>query len=258
MDIDFAPYQYRQLPALRSSSSSDSKMNSSHYQPGYAGPSGASTSYQQQPNGSRPDESPPFELFDWHPRFHSCLRYFLDHSQHDVSVQSLAAFINILLPCQLPQHPVFSYRMNASPSPMHAQSSRAAPISSHSLPNMISLIPYIRRLVVTGFDTPEILHGFFGDEWQGGIRPLHQTERRNYLFAAKSVNWLELKKQYDINDHGQVAPFLKPLQNVSETEIVDAEMRWSEWMAMQDWMVGPRAPDVARESAAVVIKREEP
>lgn len=141
---------------------------------------------------------------------------------------------------------------------MHAQSSRAAPIPSHSPPSAISLVPYIRRLVVTGFDTPEILHGFFGDDWPAGIRPLHQTERRNYLFAAKSGSWIEVKTQYDIVDHGQVVPFLKPLSNVSETEIVDAETQWSEWLAMQDWMVGPRSPDVARETAAVVIKREEP
>ena len=37
-------------------------------------------------------------------------------------------------------------------------------------------------------------------------------------------------------------PFLKPLSNVSEKEIQGAESGWSEWLAMQDWMLGPRAP----------------
>lgn len=105
----------------------------------------------------------------------------------------------------------------------------------------VSLTSYIRRLVATGFDNPGILHGFFGDDWVAGIGPLHEAERRNYLFAAKSDNWQRVKASYDM-DGEQMIPFLKPLQNVSEKEIISAETSWSEWLAMQDWMLGPRAP----------------
>ena len=41
---------------------------------------------------------------------------------------------------------------------------------------------------------------------------------------------------------GQTVPFLRPLQNVTLAEIEAAEANWSEWLAMQDWMLGPRAP----------------
>lgn len=98
----------------------------------------------------------------------------------------------------------------------------------------VSLQPYIRRLVVTGFDFPAVLHGFFGDDWELGIRPLHEHERRNYLFAAKSSSWLEVKRAYDMGAD-EAVPFLKPLSNASESEIVAAEAAWSEWLAMQDW-----------------------
>lgn len=72
-----------------------------------------------------------------------------------------------------------------------------------------------------------------------------EAERRNYLFAAKSDTWLQVKTSYDMAD-GQTVPFLRPLQNVSEKEIVVAETNWSEWLAMQDWMLGPRAPEDER------------
>jgi hypothetical protein len=104
-----------------------------------------------------------------------------------------------------------------------------------------TLVPYIRRLVATGYDHPSVLHSFFGDDWQKGVGPLHETERRNYLFAAKSDTWLTVKAAYDMGDD-QMVPFLKPLQHVSEKEICAAEGCWSEWLAMQDWMLGPRAP----------------
>jgi hypothetical protein len=97
--------------------------------------------------------------------------------------------------------------------------------------------------VATGFDNQGVLHGFFGDSWKAGIGPLHQVERRNYLFAAKSSSWLEVKAEYDISPDEKI-PFLKPLQRVTEIEISAAEREWSEWLAMQDWMVGPRAPEV--------------
>ncbi|KAH9438539.1 hypothetical protein MCOR02_002156 [Pyricularia oryzae] len=43
-------------------------------------------------------------------------------------------------------------------------------------------------------------------------------------------------------DGGQYIPYIKPLQNATEAEIKSADNSWSEWLLMQDWMVGPRAP----------------
>jgi len=106
----------------------------------------------------------------------------------------------------------------------------------------VSLIPFLRRLIVTGFGTPGVLHGFFGDDWAGGIGPLHEQERRNYLFAAKSGGWASVKKEYDMSPL-ETVPFLKPLQVIESEEIESAERNWSEWLAMEDWMVGPRAPE---------------
>jgi len=193
---------------------------------------------------SSSDESQ-FDIFEWYPLFQSCHRYFLDHAQHSPPVQALAAFVNIALPCHRPQHPI-------------ASSTQAA---GRPNPQSVSLIPYIRRLVVTGFDTPATLHGMFGDDWQEGIGRLHEVERRNYLFASKSANWLEVKANYDMSPN-ETIPFMKPLQAATEKEIVAAEAKWSEWLAMQDWMVGPRALDVSdtMESSPGVssppIKRE--
>ena len=103
--------------------------------------------------------------------------------------------------------------------------------------------------MATGFDFPAVLHGFFGDDWASGVGPVHEVERRNFLFAAKSDNWLKVKASYDMGE-GQTVPFLRPLQNVSEKEIQNAELSWSEWLAMQDWMLGPRAPSEVDASRA--------
>ena len=40
----------------------------------------------------------------------------------------------------------------------------------------------------------------------------------------------------------ETVPFLRPLQQTLDTELVAAERSWSQWLAMEDWMVGPRAP----------------
>lgn len=109
----------------------------------------------------------------------------------------------------------------------------------------VSLVPYIRRLIVTGFDKVPILHGFFGDDYLKGIMPHVECERRNYLFAAKHGGWRSCKKQYDVGSgHGgdETVPFLKPLEQAKSAEIDAAEQTWSHWLAMEDWMVGPRAP----------------
>jgi hypothetical protein len=113
----------------------------------------------------------------------------------------------------------------------------------------VSLFPYIRRLVATGFDTTGVLHGFFGDDWKRGISELQEVERRNFLFTAKSVGWAKVKYQYDIAPD-QLIPFLRPLQGANDDEIESAEKNWSKWLAMEDWMVGPRDPDFATSADA--------
>lgn len=160
-------------------------------------------------------------------------------------MQALAAFINIQLPFQRAQKQLLLARASADPVTA-AGFAAAAAAAGHPRAMMgqtgpasfpfcqVSLQPYIRRLVVTGFDFPAVLHGFFGDDWELGIRPLHEHERRNYLFAAKSSSWLEVKRAYDMGAD-EAVPFLKPLSNASESEIVAAEAAWSEWLAMQDW-----------------------
>lgn len=136
----------------------------------------------------------------------------------------MAAFVNILLPFQK------ALKNTAEPSE-----------NTRSAASVVALVPYVRRLVATGFDTPAVLHGFFGDDWSDGIGQIHEMERRNFLFAAKSENWVNVKSSYDVED-GQAVPFLRPLQGATEQEIQSAESSWSEWLAMQDWMLGPRAP----------------
>ncbi|KAH7166247.1 hypothetical protein EDB81DRAFT_281124 [Dactylonectria macrodidyma] len=192
-----------------------------------------------------------YDIFDWYGKFQSCQRYFLDHAQYTSPVQTVAASVNILLPCQKPSTSVLTNR-SAPPAVASSRATGAVPAPHGS---EVSLIPYIRRLVVTGFDAPAVLHGFFGDDWLQGIGSLHEAERRNFLFAAKSDSWLGVKSHYDMAD-GQTVPFLKPLQNVTEAEIEGAESNWSEWLAMQDWMLGPRAPPNVGERGARV-KREQ-
>lgn len=91
-----------------------------------------------------------------------------------------------------------------------------------------------------------MLHGFFGDDWAAGVGPLHEQERRNYLFAAKSGGWASVKREYDMGAE-ETVPFMRPLQGCEDREIEQAEKSWSEWLAMEDWMVGPRAPEGMRE-----------
>lgn len=140
-------------------------------------------------------------------------------------MQAVAAFVNILLPVQAIQ------------KREQGDSADSADPSAE----LIALVPFVRRLVATGFDTPAVLHGFFGDDWSEGVGQIHEMERRNFLFAAKSENWVKVKSSYDI-EGGQTVPFLRPLQGTTEQEIQSAESNWSEWLAMQDWMLGPRAP----------------
>ncbi|KAH8679534.1 hypothetical protein BGZ60DRAFT_233601 [Tricladium varicosporioides] len=210
--------------------------------PGYGSP----TTMEHRATNSK------FDILEWYPLFQSCHRYFIDIAQHSGPVQALAAFINIQLPFQKQPFPVLS--ANAS-SPRSTGPDLGAHLRQPNLfvgshgagptghPQAVSLIPYIRRLIATGHDSPAVLHGFFGDDWVGGIGSLHEIERRNYLFAAKSTSWLKVKQAYDMSPE-ETVPFLKPLGTVTEKEIQAAESTWSEWLAMQDWMLGPRAPEI--------------
>ncbi len=218
---------------------------------------------------SQPFVNAQFDIFEWHVHHQSCVRYFLDHAQHTGPVQAVAAFVNIQLPCQRVPHPILSSKTGTPPpTPSTGPAATAArdpsrvpppplPMSLGQPLAYITLVPYIRRLVATGFDFPAVLHGFFGDDWLAGIGRIHETERRNYLFAAKSDTWLKVKTDYDLGPD-QTIPFLQPLQAVNEKEIVAAESKWSEWLAMQDWMLGPRTPvDVGGVHGGVAVKREE-
>jgi len=203
-------------------------------------------------------EGEQFDIVEWYPKFQSCHKYFLDHAQHSGPVQALSAFINIQLPYQKQPNPVVSSSSSprsAGPDiPQLRQPNPFAQGQPAAHAQAISLIPYIRRLVATGHDTPAVLHGFFGDDWVGGISELHEIERRNYLFAAKSTSWMKVKQAYDMSPE-ETVPFLRPLREASEKEIQAAEAGWSEWLAMQDWMLGPRAPETMNRSSRV--KREQ-
>ncbi|KAJ3498781.1 hypothetical protein NLG97_g849 [Lecanicillium saksenae] len=171
-----------------------------------------------------PFQESQFDIFDWYPKYRECQNHFVEHAQHTGPVQAVAAFVNILLPFQKSQ-----------------SGAREPTGDTETSAGVVALVPFVRRLVATGFDTPAVLHGFFGDDWSEGVGQIHEMERRNFLFAAKSENWVKVKSSYDI-EGGQTVPFLRPLQGATEEEIQSAESNWSEWLAMQDWMLGPRAP----------------
>ncbi|KAL4906317.1 hypothetical protein BDW74DRAFT_151715 [Aspergillus multicolor] len=185
------------------------------------------------PNGSAPSLGASANVFqtpvlaDWYPAYMECVRHFLDQAQYSAPVQSLAAYINIRLPFQRLTNPIAHFDANLTEN---GQSSAQS-----------SLRHYIRRLVATGNDTPAILEAFFGPDWVHGVGGIAKQERLNYLFTAKSAGYAATKAAYDIlpDEH---APFLRPIRDASEEEITTAEKYWSEWMAMEDWMVGPRSP----------------
>ncbi|MCJ1475408.1 hypothetical protein MMC13_004070 [Lambiella insularis] len=231
-------------PHLSSSSRSDSHPTYPHSQsPQFPHSATTFAPPPPVPPPAQRTDDPQFDIFDWYPKYQSCQRYFLDHAQHSGPVQAVAAFLNIHLPFQRPSPTISS---SPRPNPPHPSS---------PLPTHVSLVPYLRRLVVTGLDFPGVLHGFFGDDWVPGVGPLHEQERRNYLFAAKSGGWASVKKDYDMLPL-ETVPFFRPLQGAIDAEIGAAEKSWSEWLAMEDWMVGPRAPESMGEGRER-IKREE-
>ena len=70
--------------------------------------------------------------------------------------------------------------------------------------------------------------------------PCKNASAENYLFAAKAGGWGYVKSQYDMNPQ-ETVPFLNPPQNLSDAEIENAEKIWSQSIALEDWMIGPRA-----------------
>ncbi|EKD12449.1 uncharacterized protein L3040_001062 [Drepanopeziza brunnea f. sp. 'multigermtubi'] len=211
-------------------------MASTNGSPHVSGWQSAAESPRQSPLSPPPRPPPEFEIYIWHPRYQMCMRYFLDHAQHSIPVQALADLMNIQLPFQMHPHPI--NRFETLPVGGAHPHERMPGPERHA--RFVSLVSYIRRLVATGHDNPRVLHGFFGDEWQAGVGGLHEIERRNYMFAAKSVSWLQCKEAYDMNPH-ETVPFMQPLKDVTEEEILRAEVAWSDWMFMQDWKLGPRS-----------------
>ncbi|KXL48931.1 hypothetical protein M433DRAFT_149041 [Acidomyces richmondensis BFW] len=222
---------------------------------------------------------PDFDILEWFPAYQSCQRYFLDHAQYEPATQALCALINIRLPFQWLPHPVTASQAALATQPAPTGSNFAFNAfprlggSNMSSPNrsrqgvnqtppvFVSLIPYIRRLVVTAFDKLPILHGFFGDDYIRGILPHLECERRNYLFAAKHGGWRTCKKQYDQGSGGggdESVPFMKPLDEAKMEELTAAEKAWSSWLAMEDWMVGPRAPEATSAGGSQDQGRTEP
>jgi len=223
---------------------------------------------------------PTFDILEWHPAYQSCQRYFLDHAQHEPGTQALCSLVNIRLPFQWLDHPItssisphgpaaasdnsnysfnpFQSRSGSNNHHSPSQSLNGSRQTGQTTPVFVSLVPYIRRLVITGFDKQPILHGFFGDEYVRGVLPHLDCERRNYLFAAKHGGWRSCKKQYDIGSGGggdESVPFMKPLDAVKMEELTAAEKAWSGWLAMEDWMVGPRAPEDQNTSTGQTSQR---
>lgn len=198
---------------------------------------------------------PSFDILEWHPAYESCQRFFLDHAQHEPATQAVCALINIRLPFQWLSNPIYS---STSAHPSSSPYNFAFRGTANNLPSparggnpqvppstFVSLVPYVRRLIVTAFDKNPILHGFFGDDYTRGILPHVDCERRNYLFAAKHGGWGSCKRQYDVGSAGggdESVPFMKPLDQAKMPELTEADKAWSSWLAMEDWMVGPRAP----------------
>lgn len=201
---------------------------------------------RQEEQDQDKDENPGglhFDMLAWYPKYQSCQRYFVDHAQHDLLVQAFAAFINILLPFQ--RSPA-TYTFRGAVTAKERVEEQTAKKLGTTLPDMepaaISLIPYIRRLVCTGMDVPQIMHGFFGNDWQQGVGPQAETERRNFLFSAKSAGWVGTKKEYDMLPY-ETVPFMRPLTKPHDEELEAADRAWSEWLQMEDWMIGNRSPD---------------
>lgn len=225
---------------------------------------------------------PAFDILDWLPAYQSCQRYFLDYAQHEQATQALCALINIRLPFQHSTHPITTSSRHAPGSTTHTTSSttttnnstsngnsadfnfsyprpngtNTANHQSSNPPPPISLLPYLRRLVATNFDKPPILHGFFGDDYERGVLPHLDCERRNYLFAARSGGWEACKRLCDAGtgDAGdESVPFLRPLGRVVDEEVRAAEKAWAEWREGMEWTVGAGKGKEREEEVGVAV-----
>jgi hypothetical protein len=181
----------------------------------------------------------------------------MEEGQYKEASKVLAAFINIRLPHQIPGSPLQQFFSTTSQLPWvgpdedirrKAQASinfngpdhhrSANPLTDAY--TSISLFPYIKRLVCTGFDKDEVMYGFFGDRWVGGIKPLVQQERKNFLFAVRSKgsSWLKVKENYDTGmGPNELVPFLKPLDVLggSVLERAKGDVEWTEWQEFENW-----------------------
>ncbi|PVH73189.1 hypothetical protein DL98DRAFT_608354 [Cadophora sp. DSE1049] len=168
-------------------------------------------------------------VLDWFAEYQSCESFFLNHGQASPYVQALCTYMNIRLPYQkIAVFPPTTSNLHIPPSTNNNQ-------------QLVLLVTYIRHLICTGHGTDLILKEFFGSGWSNGIGRLREQEELNYLFAAKSASWHEVKLAYGIGS-GETVPFLVPLKEVTLKKITDAERSWSEWLALQDWEIGPRRP----------------
>ena len=200
------------------------------------GPENPAPSFSQmEANGNQ------FGLLEWYPHFQSCVKYFLEHVQHSPPIQAVAAFSNIQLPFQKAQRLLLTSRTGGSPSTMPSPTSRATgklPMhmqSPNQTPAVLTLNPYIRRLVATGFDFPAVLHGFFGDSWALGIGPMHEVERGNYLFAAKSASWLDVKSHYGMGE--EQIPFLRHSRTSRKRKLsAPSRIGASGWRCRTGWL----------------------
>ncbi|KAI5287090.1 hypothetical protein KEM54_006250 [Ascosphaera aggregata] len=192
-------------------------------------------------NNGREDEGDDFDIFTWYDHYEACRRYFLEVAQWNRDIQALCALMNIRLPYQRS-----SWATAAAAAAAGEDTTRATrPLSCmdvSSYTDGFSIIPYMRRLVATGLDTDSILHGFFGDFWRAGVGHIRKQERFNYLFAAKTGNWEKCKAMYDIQPF-ETIPFLRIVQGTDSDELSQANERWGRWMLMQDWLIGPDAPE---------------
>ncbi|KAB8201715.1 hypothetical protein BDV34DRAFT_216059 [Aspergillus parasiticus] len=205
--------------------------------------------YDMSPNRGMltPTEEPPVDaefsqvdLNEWYPRYWACMQHFLSQGQHSPQVQSLAAFVNIRLPYQRSTVPVIGF-----PAPQNMDS------GVEGTYNAPSLRPFIRRLIVTGYDTPSVLQAFFGDDWQAGVGCVCKQERINYLFTAKSGGWTSTKAAYDMLPDEQT-PFLRPLRDATEEELRIAESRWRADAPTSPWLAAYVDLLAGRETQIVI------
>ncbi|KAK9612263.1 hypothetical protein V6Z94_006988 [Aspergillus fumigatus] len=102
-----------------------------------------------------------------------------------------------------------------------AASGTSSTMQQHSVTVQALVIPASGPLCVTHplYSTSSSHgHGFswgppriLGYDWTAGVGYLHEQERRNYLFAAKSGGWAAVKRDYDMPPL-ETIPFLRPLQ----------------------------------------------